>query len=79
VFAKHGVGYASNPAVRDGYSLKNVRLKRNTLSHGEESFVECGRQYTVQELLDTKQEVVLCMRGVLALLATYTAAKVYLA
>lgn len=42
--------------VSNGRSLKAIKDKRNNLAHGEFSFSEIGRNYTVSELLAYKDE-----------------------
>lgn len=38
--------------ISDGRDLKIIKDKRNHLAHGEFSFAEIGKNYTVQELMD---------------------------
>ena len=41
--------------IKDGRNLKTIKDKRNHLAHGEFSFAEIGKDYTVQELCEYKE------------------------
>jgi len=77
VFGLHGVDSTTPPETKGGDALKTVRAKRNALAHGDESFVECGRQLSAQDLVQAKDEVVLYMRSILGNLQSFTEAKGY--
>ena len=42
--------------ISDGRDLKTIKDKRNNLAHGEFTFSEIGRDYTVRDLIDYKNE-----------------------
>ena len=77
LFARHGVSYSTSPQARGGTSLALVKVKRNALSHGNESFAECGRQTTVADLAGIKNEVIMFMREILNNLDTFATSKQY--
>ena len=58
-------------------ALTIVKKKRNSLAHGDESFSECGGLTTAGELVDTKDEVVLFIRGILSNLELFATTKAY--
>lgn len=58
--------------------IKIVRDKRNMLAHGEESFGDSARDYTVSELEDFKDEVLNFIEDVLEKIAVYHREKKYL-
>lgn len=73
----HGVSYTTPAAAKGGAQLETVKVKRNALSHGDESFVECGRPLVATDLIKAKDEVVLFMRSILKNLETFTANQGY--
>jgi hypothetical protein len=77
VFDLHGVDSTTPPETRGGDSLKIVKTKRNALAHGDESFAECGRQLTAEDLVTAKDEVVMYMRSILDNLQSFTESKGY--
>jgi hypothetical protein len=77
VCSDHGVNLVIPPAARGGQALSTVKVKRNALSHGHESFVEVGRNLTVADLVSEKDEIVLFMTSVLDNLENYAVAKSY--
>ncbi len=58
--------------------IKIVREKRNMLAHGEESFGDSARDYTVSEFEDFKDEVLNFIDDVLQQIAVYQREKKYL-
>lgn len=62
---KHGVSAKTHRAAQGGYHLDAVRKQRNALAHGDISFSECGRQYTVDDLNQIKIQAVIFLRGIL--------------
>lgn len=65
VCTKHGISVYTHKAALGGAELSTVKTKRNALAHGNESFSECGRQYTVADLEEMKRQAVIFMRSVL--------------
>ena len=43
--------------TKDGYNLKLIKKKRNDLAHGNFSFSEIGKSYTVEQMNEFSQEV----------------------
>ncbi|MCY2966392.1 MAG: MAE_28990/MAE_18760 family HEPN-like nuclease [Planctomycetota bacterium] len=74
---KHGVPFQSSAPAKGGSQLEIVKVKRNALSHGDESFEECGRHATAQEMIDIKTETVQFMRDLLASLEKFSTTKAY--
>lgn len=79
IFRRHGISLdIPDPDVaKGGETLTIVVNKRNSLSHGNESFVEVGRSLTANDLLQMKHDVVLYMRSVLQSLKTFADGKSY--
>jgi MAE_28990/MAE_18760-like HEPN len=73
----HGVTLTIPPGAKGGAALKNVKTKRNTLAHGQESFIEVGRSATVADLVLAKNEIVMFMQSVLNNLESYATSKSY--
>lgn len=42
--------------ISNGRNLKTIKDKRNNLAHGEFTFSEIGRDYSIQDLIDYKNE-----------------------
>lgn len=55
----------------NGVKLYQVKTQRNNLAHGSISFAECGRQYTYDDLLIIKQQVIIYLRGILTNIKKY--------
>lgn len=70
-------GFSSVPHYRanDGSSLFQIKKRRNDLAHGLESFAECGRQYSIQDLVGMKQETVVYLRSILRNITRYVQEK----
>ena len=56
---------------RNGRDLKTIKDKRNKLAHGEFTFSEIGRDYTVRELIDFKNNAKVYLDGVLKNIEDY--------
>ena len=59
-------------------SLFIIKTKRNNLAHGNESFSECGRDYTLEKLEEIKNESVEYMRFILSHIKEFLENKKYL-
>lgn len=79
IFKSHGIRLiiADPEVAKGGETLTIVMGKRNSLSHGNESFVEAGRSLTANDLLQMKHEVVHYMKSVLQSLKTFADEKSY--
>jgi len=74
----YGFSSRTHWSARNGNKLVSVKSKRNDLAHGVISFAECGRQHTLEDLIDTKKEVIFYMRGILRNVEQYLTSKRYL-
>ncbi|MCL2016244.1 MAG: MAE_28990/MAE_18760 family HEPN-like nuclease [Defluviitaleaceae bacterium] len=61
----HGIDYKPDKACKCGKRLEDVRVKRNGLAHGNLSFVECGREYTLADLVEIKEQTYIFLSGLL--------------
>ena len=51
--------------------FETVKERRNDLAHGTLSFAECGRDYSIDQLIDIKKETVLFLKGLLTGMKKY--------
>lgn len=58
--------------------LEQVRLKRNSLAHGDESFSQCARDLTISDLEDIKDTIFLFINGIIEGMENYCDNKLYL-
>lgn len=77
VCKEHGISFTPEEGSRGGIVLETVKERRNALAHGTLSFAECGRDYSIQELIDIKKETVLFLHGLLDGMKTYYDGKQY--
>jgi hypothetical protein len=68
---EHGVSSKTHPRAKGGEKLGLVRGRRNALAHGSLSFTECGRDYTLTQLVEIRRETVLFVRGILKNVESY--------
>ncbi len=69
--SKHGFSDKTHRNANNGNKLHQVKTQRNNLAHGIVSFAECGRNYSVEQLRDTKKEVILYLRIILRNIKKY--------
>lgn len=62
---EHGIVFTPNAKSRGGIVLEQVKRRRNDLAHGTLSFAECGRDYTLENLGEIKEQAVQYLRGLL--------------
>lgn len=62
---------------KDGRGLQTIKDKRNQLAHGEFTFSDIGKNFTSNDLIDYKLEVVTFIENVLNNVETYINAKGY--
>lgn len=74
---KHGIKFQTEAASRDGKVLETIKARRNDLAHGTLSFAECGRDYSIDDLIDIKEETVLFLTGLLRGMKQYYDEKQY--
>lgn len=67
----YGFSTRAHRNANNGEKLYEVKKRRNDLAHGFVSFAECGRNYTVSDLRQTKHEVILYLRAVLRNISRY--------
>ncbi len=75
---EHGIKYELKSNCRGGAVLSEVKEKRNNLAHGTISFVECGRDYSVEELISIKDETIIFLECILNGMKEYYDNKWYL-
>lgn len=61
----HGIRFDIANECHGGDILQTVKDKRNGLAHGNFSFAECGRDYSINELVHIKDDTVLFLKGLL--------------
>lgn len=62
----------------DEMSLEKVKKKRNSLAHGEESFSDCARDFTVSDLENIKDKILNFLSEILEGMEKYYEEKQYL-
>lgn len=76
---KYGFSHSTDCyKTKNGKNLLVVRENRNHLAHGIKSFEEVGRDKTIEELLEIKEEVVEYLRQILKNIEGYLYNKEYL-
>lgn len=75
---EHGISYMIPPECKGGAVLTDVKNKRNNLAHGTTSFVECGRDYTINDLIKIKGQTISFLNGILDGMKSYYNEKKYL-
>lgn len=78
VCREHGITFNIDPNCKGGIVLDDVKEKRNNLAHGTQSFVECGRDYTIEDLNNIKEQTTLFLKGILDGMKDYFDNKLYL-
>ena len=78
VCKKHGIQFISPEECHGGKKLGKVKEQRNQLAHGTLSFVECGRDFTVNDLHEIKIEVENFLSGFIDAIESYYDNKEYL-
>ena len=78
VCSEHGITFQVDPNCRGGIALNDVKEKRNNLAHGTQSFVECGRDYTIDDLDKIKEQTILFLQGILNGMKNYSDHQLYL-
>lgn len=61
----HGITFSPRRDSKGGQRLKDVKLKRNELAHGTLSFAECGRDYSLEDLVKIKEQTYIFLTGLL--------------
>ncbi len=76
---KYGFSYKTEfTKTKNGQNLVVVKSNRNDLAHGLKSFEEVGRDKTIDELLEIKEEVIEYLRQILENIKTYLDNQEYL-
>ena len=75
--SEHGIVFQPDAKSRGGIVLETVKERRNDLAHGTLSFAECGRDYSIKDLGEIKDQAVLFLRGLLAGMKQYYDEKQY--
>lgn len=64
--------------TKHGQSLRQIKVNRNDLAHGNKSFSEVGRNTTIENILEFKKEVIEYIGQILTNIKTYLDAREYL-
>jgi len=76
---KYGFSYQTDFAkTKNGQNLVVIKRNRNDLAHGIKSFEDVGRDQTIEELLEIKEEVIEYLRQILENIKTYLDNQEYL-
>lgn len=74
-----GIRIAAHGRARGGGKLQTVREMRNKLAHGIQSFSECGRDFTLDDLEEIKNEVFVYLKSVMRNMEAHISNKKYCA
>lgn len=77
VCSEHGIVFQTDAQSRGGIVLETVKDRRNDLAHGTLSFAECGRDYSIEDLGEIKDQTVLFLKGLLSGMKKYYDEKQY--
>lgn len=72
---KHCIRYR---VINDEMKLEKVRIKRNSLAHGDESFSDCARDITITDLEGLKDTIFRFLTGITSGMKKYYDEKQYL-
>ena len=61
----HGIDFKPDSSCKGGKRLEDVKEKRNGLAHGNFSFAECGREYSLEDLIEIKKQTYVFLSGLL--------------
>jgi hypothetical protein len=76
--SKYGFSHDTNSdSTKDGIKLRIVKERRNDLAHGFISFQECGKDYTIEDVIETKNEVIDYIKTVLLNIENYLSTEQY--
>lgn len=64
--------------TKSGEKLLTVKTRRNDLAHGVYSFQECGKDYTIQDMVEIKNEVTTYLEQILDNIESYIDNKEFL-
>lgn len=73
----YGFSEATSKAKRGGSDLLTVKNQRNSLAHGLSTFSECGRNYSINDLKEIKDEVTRYLGDILKNIKKYIDHKEY--
>ena len=69
---KYGFSDITNHLItKNGEKLATTKSKRNDLAHGFISFQECGKDYTIQDIISIKEETLKYLEGILKNIETF--------
>lgn len=66
-----GFSIRSHHSLKNGEKLHLVKTQRNKLAHGDLSFAECGRNYTVPQLKEIHNQVIKYLNRILLNIEKY--------
>ena len=76
---KYGFSTRTNTLrTKSGEKLLTVKRRRNDLAHGVYSFQECGKEYTIQDMIEIKNEVTMYLEQILDNIERYIDNKEFL-
>jgi hypothetical protein len=74
----YGFSAKTHHTTDDGNKLYLVKNKRNDLAHGTISFCDCGKEYTIDEILAIKKQVIAYVRNILKNVSKFIDDKKYI-
>lgn len=77
--ARHGVQLKVPKWAKGGVELSTVKDQRNALAHGNKSFLECGRDYTIKDLTRISKQTSHFLRGFIRSMRKFISKKGFMA
>ncbi len=74
----YGFSSKAHYSTKDGEKLFLVKNRRNDLAHGLVSFCDCGKDYSIEQMLEIKKQVVSYLRSILKNVHLFILDKKYL-
>jgi hypothetical protein len=71
IASKLGFSTKTHHSLKKGVNLHVVKTQRNNLAHGNISFAKCGREYSPEDLLKIKNQVMKYLRSILQNIKRY--------
>jgi hypothetical protein len=73
----HGISQNVHYRANNGLNLLLIKEQRNALAHGDRSFSDCGKDFTVNDLIIIKSESFIYIRSILRNIKKYVDQKDY--
>ncbi|MFO7566275.1 MAG: MAE_28990/MAE_18760 family HEPN-like nuclease [Enhygromyxa sp.] len=69
----YGFSVICGPLARNGADLLTVKSRRNGLAHGNFTFADCGKEYTVDDIRDIAESTINFLKDIVSNVSTFLA------